>query len=1160
MLNVFFVRPSDNGYYGIAEALLDQPRDDVRVRTSLFRSTQFPLTYPLPKRLDAQMQGWYGLQAYDLLVLAGVDPEVISPKEMRDIVAFVEHGGGLMLIGGAVSGSARIGTYEPLSAVNPVQFLPANDIDVQAKATASSEHPVTRGLPSFEGLVQSVHAVAPCPDANVLMKAGRHPLLVARERGKGRALFLNSYPQCAQSADRCFFADRFYGDLVRQAAQWLTRDDRKDGFTSVHAPKSVAPGGKVRLAAGVGLASPATLCAALKANGEILGSSSITLEKQGDTEFKLDVPAAADLPDTLRVDLEMRRAGGDLVAYRGFSVDVRLQVDVSLALAGGAAALAPGMPLIAHVAVTDRRRHKAALAFRAELIDPHGATLRTWRKLPQQGRPLRWRLGDLCSGRYTLRASVFDTAADKPLRTRDLTFDIVDPQDNEHDFPFATETFLSGGTVCVTESDARAMIDDVAEHGFNAVSLGGVSYGEQLTNAERIRRSGERHAQARGLRLVAGGSLVPSYSRGSPPDTCVLDPKFDRAVKDKMAPFLEQAARVPRLLMAEILDEPLIAPPMICRCPRCLAQYRQRYGYEMPNWEDTCEPGHESQRTDLMAFASNYWAEVFRKCYEFKQHSGAAFDVHHTFCQLTFGTFCSRYYWRDAFAWMPYCDRFDWDTYPYIYPIWRAHMELRCPNLRYHFAGHRSLARYFGKPMGHWLDLSDRNVPHWTPPVRASSELVYTAIGQDAKLVRTFWNLTFGRNNGVRRERWDDLGDELRKINRFSSLLSVMHKPHARLAMLFPATDLALRHHTSKKDMPPGTAESDFPYKWDEAPLDDKFPFAGTPYNAYELLLRAFGEADLLPEQMAARGELKRHRALAIWRARYLRRDVARKVIRFVKDGGVLLCDGIPDKDERGKQLGGFADLFGTEFRPICDDVAVANKEVGDGATLLFNTDVNTAYTDAVLSGDGRLRRALKGAIRDFLHSRGVAPHARPTNTEFEVDVLAGQDCFLLVVVNHNERDDETLVEVLDPPSGADFVADLTGGTDFTAELSGDFPKVRIALGERRGAILAIYPERPAHNAIGLAAESFVRGKVLSYEAAVINEAGRPAKGRHPVEIIVRDPAGTVRNRYGGRRATTAGVYRREVLLAANELPGRWEIELRDPITRTISRQIFAVT
>lgn len=55
MTNVLFIRPSDNGYYGIAEALLDQPRDE-RVRPSLFRSTQFPL-------MDGVYRRWVKLAA-----------------------------------------------------------------------------------------------------------------------------------------------------------------------------------------------------------------------------------------------------------------------------------------------------------------------------------------------------------------------------------------------------------------------------------------------------------------------------------------------------------------------------------------------------------------------------------------------------------------------------------------------------------------------------------------------------------------------------------------------------------------------------------------------------------------------------------------------------------------------------------------------------------------------------------------------------------------------------------------------------------------------------------------------------------------------------------------------------------------------------------------
>ena len=1159
MLNVFYVRPSDNGYYGIPEALLDQPRSNVRVRTSLFRSTQFPLTYPFPKRLDREMQGWYGVQAYNLIVLAGIDPEVLSPKEMRDLVAFVERGGGLLVTGGAVSGSCRIGTWTPLNAVLPVEFLHQDDVALNRAPSVVQEHFVTCGIPPIKGLVQSVHAVQAAPEGVVVMVAANWPLVAVREVGRGRVAFLNSFPQCSTSTEQSFFTDRFYGDLIRRIAAWLTHEDTPDGILTLEAPEALSPNRVFRLRITIRSKDGAFLTAVLKNEQQEIVRDTCTVRDGETGEVALKVPAMPNLPNTLRCALELRDFPGTLVSWRSFPVAVRTPVSFRWEFDGGVEALAPGMVLGAHIHLFDKRRRPTTLSMQATVIDPHGRTIKRWPNVPLERAALRWKLPDICSGTYTLRGILSDAESGTPLCERVATFEVVDRPDNEHYFPLVTETIAANGPVCANVADLRTMIDDAANHGFNALNLGGTAYSNPLTNAERVRRAGERYAQSKGLRLVTGAHLVPSFSRTKPPDICLFDPKFERAIRERLGPQLEHGRRIPRLFMSEILDEPLIAEPMVCRCSRCIARFRKRFGYDMPTWDETCLPGNESQRTDLLTFVSDYWAEIFRLCYEFKQKRGVPYNVHHTFCQLSFGSFCSRYYWRDAFAWMPHCDRFDWDTYPYIYPIWRGHLELRCPNLRYHFAGHRALARHFGKPMGHWLDLSDRNVPHWNPPVRASSELVYSAIGQDAKLIRTFWNLTFGRNNGVRRERWDDLGRELGKLNRIGALLSVVQKTYARLAMLFPATDWALRHHTSPEDLPAGTTVTDFPLKWDDAPFDDTYPFAGTPYNAFELLLRAFGEADILPEQLAADNGLERHRALAIWRTHYLRRDAAARIADQVRAGGLVLCDHIPDKDERGRPLEGFAELFGGDFRPVCDHVSVATRIVGKGQTLLFNTDICDAYTQAVLWGDWTMRTALKSTIYAFLHSRGVLPHARPTNTEFEVDVLAGQHCFLLVVVNHNNREDETLVELLTPPSPVGYIIDLTGKGDFESVQHGKVLALRLRLEERRGCVLAVYPERPVRNEVRLSSKTLRRGQALSYEVRVLNEAGKAAQGHHPVEITVTDSAGAVRARYSGQRATTDGVYRRQVALAENERMGKWRIEVRDPVTRTVSTERFEV-
>jgi hypothetical protein len=1137
-MNIFYVRPSNNGFYGVPEALGARP-GGVRLRTSLFRSTQFPLTYPLPKRLDRDMQGWFGLQAYDLLILAGLDPEVLSPKETRDIVAYVEHGGGLLVIGGQVSGEARIGTWEPLDPVLPVRMLFDPDVAVDAAPEVGEPHWITAGVPAVNGRVQTVHAVEPREESRVLLHAGGQPLLAAGARGKGRVLFLNSYPQAARTADGLFFTDRWYGDLLRRCCAWLAKEDGEGGFTALEVPETVDAGGTLALAVTGSAGAGARVIAAVKHNTVTLATD----EQSMPAACALPVPGDADLPDELILTLELRE-GERLLDFRATTVRMQSSVGLSIDIPDGVEAYAPGMPFSATITL-DASAHMHSV--RACVIDPRGAVVQAWDGMT--GDTVAWTVGDLASGEYTLRAEAVDEEG-KVLRRVSRTFAIVDPLDNEHFFPFVTETVAGNGTVTASEADQLRMIDDVAAHGFNVVTLGHVRGETPLTNEGRIRRAGERYAQAMGMRLNTHGNTVPSFSRSAPPADCIRDlDAFNRSLEEKVRPILEAGKRVPRLFMMEILDEPLIAPKMICRCPRCLADFHARYGYAMPGWEETCAPGREGERTDLLQFASDYWAAIFRRCYEFARESGIPYDVHHTFCQLSFGSFCSRYYWRDAFAWMPYCDRFDWDVYPYIYSLWRGHLELRCPNVRYHFAGHRSLARFHGKPMGHWLDLSDRNVPHWNPPVRASSELLYTAIGQDAKLVRTFLNMTFGRNNGVRRERWDDLGAELNKINRYASALTLAHKPYAKLAMLFPATDWALRHHTDTSDLPPGIPVSDFPLKIDDVPVDDWFPYNGPLYNAFELLLRSFGEADLLPEQMGAIPEqLAHHRAVAVWGAKFLSRACAEALAAFARAGGLLLCDGIPELDERGQPLEGFAELFGKEFQPLCDELAVARKVVGKGETLLFNREVNRAYSDAVVAGDTRLRRALEGAVRGFLTDRAVLPRACPTNPEFEVDVLAGEDCFFIVAVNHNAVDDETIVELPDPPSPVGFAIDLNTGLKVDVEPGRQF---RLSLGERRGAIIGCYPERPVWNAVSIISQE---GRTITCEVTMLNDEDMPAAGHHPIELIVRDPSGAARSRYGGRRATTGGIYRKTFTLATNEMPGQWEIEVRDPITRTISR------
>ena len=83
-MDVFFLKPGDRGFFGVREALSSM-EDRVRIRSSLYRGVRFPLTYPLPKRLDVRFQAYTGLFAYDLIIFDC--PPAIGYQSMNAVFA-----------------------------------------------------------------------------------------------------------------------------------------------------------------------------------------------------------------------------------------------------------------------------------------------------------------------------------------------------------------------------------------------------------------------------------------------------------------------------------------------------------------------------------------------------------------------------------------------------------------------------------------------------------------------------------------------------------------------------------------------------------------------------------------------------------------------------------------------------------------------------------------------------------------------------------------------------------------------------------------------------------------------------------------------------------------------------------------------------------------
>ncbi|MCA3448461.1 MAG: cytoplasmic protein [Rhodobacter sp.] len=212
------------------------------------KGSQFDLTYmPAHEAVESFPFGMEGLDAYDIIILSDIGansfllPPAVwlrsqtVPNRLRLIKAWVERGGGLLMVGGYLSfqgidGKARW-RKTPVEDVLPVTCCPWDDrVEMPEGAVAQvlqPNHPVMSGLDRTWPFVLGVNEVEVRPDAQVLARIpedqGGHPLLVLGGAGKGRTAAWTSDigPHWLSPA---FCAWEGYGRLWKNLLGWLAHD------------------------------------------------------------------------------------------------------------------------------------------------------------------------------------------------------------------------------------------------------------------------------------------------------------------------------------------------------------------------------------------------------------------------------------------------------------------------------------------------------------------------------------------------------------------------------------------------------------------------------------------------------------------------------------------------------------------------------------------------------------------------------------------------------------------------------------------------------------------------------------------------------------------------------------------------------------------------
>ena len=403
------------------------------------------------------------------------------------------------------------------------------------------------------------------------------------------------------------------------------------------------------------------------------------------------------------------------------------------------------------------------------------------------------------------------------------------------------------------------------------------------------------YAQSLGMQIDYTTHGVQIFKRNEPADLCVYSPEYMDSVRTLIEPVLGGVKKLtaPHSLFPYI-DEPFHADTTMFDYREPVRKaFQKKYGYRMPL---SCAEAKRDPKKhlDFINFQSSIYTEAWRKIYkEVKNFDDRPLVVltHDSHNTMGGGVHSdSKYAVDDVFHWGgDFADMFLYDIYPYTMFDYRYGECSQIPKPRisqmhYTMAQMRNLTTTYGKKLGFWLGTYNEGWfrRYLTNEMRdqywMERELAYTAIGGGSDFIIT------GINIPSEARHWEDFGRAMRVLQKEGGQILASPKPKARACFLFPRTQ--------------------------HIQLQEECFNVGL---TFELCLRAFGELDIIHEEQITDDKMNGYDILVMADVKMLPKEVADNIIRFVKRGGKVIADCVPQTDAYMKPLESMKELFGVQ-------------------------------------------------------------------------------------------------------------------------------------------------------------------------------------------------------------------------------------------------------
>ncbi len=566
-------------------------------------------------------------------------------------------------------------------------------------------------------------------------------------------------------------------------------------------------------------------------------------------------------------------------------------------------------------------------------------------------------------------------------------------------FPIVFYSYRGPGTLETPEW--LKLIDDVHEHGWNTVNVFGG--GKQ---AKAI----QAHAQEKGMAISAFCYSLHPFRGGQVPNTCVNSPDYEAALHEAIAAKRAEYESLPRFWVGTIIDEPYVDNRVShldpahghicfpCHCEHCQREFQARYGVELPAQMPPVE--QPALRRQYVEFYDDYWAKVWELSCDYMKANNPDIMMANTYTEANCLGRHVDYVFSDLLKWAEPLDWLAADIYPYYAGRHENDLEaiewdLKRSRLLMAFL--RCAGGHYDIPFAWWVGCTAS--PEETP--KAIRHMSYTAIGQGAQGLIGWGAYTPQRPMWDYNPRlWEDAGRTFHDLGKIGPLLRHLEKT-SRIALLASETE----HLFATPQQYVG------PFYYDLCP-------------AYDALLKAFGNADLIYERQIAAGKLHGYDALVMANVRHVADAAAAAIEQFVSDGGVLVSDIVPELNEDNEASETLAKVLGHSehgknrrlSRGAPDAFpSVFTSEYGKGKTVLCRFRIGSFYRVP----------GLWELLRSSLQEAGVHPLAVSSNPEIEANYLAGEDGFVIIPVNRSREDGKTEITCYQPRFTPKHVRDL---------------------------------------------------------------------------------------------------------------------------------------